>query len=115
MDLELKHNSSVLAWAIAPKGIFKMKKIIGMVSFLVVVAGTAAFAQGTAQAPTGYKCDDASIARMQTVASSMTDATKKAAAMKHMNAMKEAMAKKDMAACTTLLKDTENYFPNTAK
>jgi hypothetical protein len=92
-----------------------MKNIAGIASLLLIVGSASAFAQGTAQAPTGYECDDASIARMQTVASSMTDETKKTAAMKHMNAIKEAMAKKDMAACKTLLGDTNNYFPNTAK
>jgi hypothetical protein len=92
-----------------------MLKLLCTLSMLSLTAIPSAFAQGTAQAPGGYECNDASMARMETVASGMTDATKKAAAMKHVSSMRDAMTKKDMAACTTLLKETNSYFPDTTK
>jgi hypothetical protein len=92
-----------------------MMKVISTAAIVSTILIASAFAQGTAQAPTGFACDEPSLARMDTMANGMTDATKKAAAMKHAAAMREAMMKKDMASCTTLLKDTNNYFPNTVR
>ena len=60
------------------------------------IATILAFAPALAQ---DVKCDDATLAKLETDTAAMTDATKKEAVMEHVTLAKESMAKQDDKAC----------------
>ena len=55
-------------------------------------------------------CTDADWNKVHTAAGSITDATKKASAMKELDMAKDMMAKHDMTACETHMTMANNYL-----
>ncbi|WP_426128477.1 hypothetical protein [Pararhizobium sp. PWRC1-1] len=73
-----------------------MLKIILAAALLGTALSNAAIAQDATM-----KCDEASMMKLETDTTAMTDAAKKDTAMKEMAMAKEAMAAKDMDKCAT--------------
>ncbi|MCV9965671.1 hypothetical protein OIU34_27740 [Pararhizobium sp. BT-229] len=73
-----------------------------MLKFTLAAAllGTVLSGAAIAQDAT-MKCDEASMMKLETDTTAMTDAAKKETAMKEMALAKEAMAAKNMEKCTT--------------
>ena len=73
-----------------------MLKSIGLVASVVCLLALA-----VPQANAAVTCTQADWTKVNDAAGKMTDATKKATAMKELAMAKDMMDKKDMAACTT--------------
>ena len=91
-------------------------KTIYPLAFAALSAALLAAVPALAQAPgattttTGMNCSEASMKTMRDSMMKMTDATKKAAAMKEMDMAKDMMAKKDEKGCAMQMEKAQGMM-----
>jgi hypothetical protein len=81
-----------------------------MLKTILFASVACSLALAVTHAQAAVSCTEADWTKVHTAAGSISDATKKASAMKELDMAKDMMAKKDMAACATHMTAANNFL-----